>query len=614
MAERIEVPPTLQGDEKEQLQQVWSYLYQMSETLNNNLEGIGGNELTDSERKTMQMILSAGEKAPELSEVETLKSLIIKTADFVQTNLQEYKLNLLGETVASGKFGRYVRSTGLDVAVTPEGITQNYSFQEIIQGLKLYEINAKNYIKTGLLRTVDLLPVYGVAIGKDVVTFAQDGTETYNDGNKVAELTADELSFWQNNVKIASYTGGKITFYQNSQSVMELTKDELSMFQGGVKIASYKAGVITFYQSGNPVMELTASELAFKQNNAKVASFTGSAISFLQGGNSVMDLTGSELAFKQNNEKVASFTGSAISFLQGGNSVMELTGSALKFKQSNKVVLQVTASRISFYYNGTETFYIENGVLNSLNDLNISSSKKVKIGDWTFNKKGLHHQKSGQSEIFHLSHSSDYVSNTPGIYYNVGDNDGYLLFSAKSPNYSSSWRIYVPNDGTVARLRPDVNGQIGDTTHSVLKFYGQKFFGHSNNIRLCPDINDENFNLIIQKGNSNTLDVLGDGRNVDFYGTYHNYSSREIKHDIRPLEDMGDVIDQLEPVSFVYNDDTQNRKRLGLIYEDTIGILPEICTGDDMPKSIDYTSLVPVLLKEIQQLRERVKALEERAE
>jgi len=226
MAVRIDTPPTLAGDEKKQLEQLWSYLYQLSENINSNLEGIGSNELTDSERKTMKAIIGEGEKQG-LSEMESLKSLIIKTADFVQTSMQEYRLNLLGSTVDSGQFGRYVRNTGLNVVVNPEGITQNYSFEEVVQGLKEFSVNAKNYIKTGLLRTVNSIPVYGVAIGKDVVTFSRDGTETYNDGNKVAELTADELSFWQNSVKIASYTGSKITFYYGGSAVFYIENGKI---------------------------------------------------------------------------------------------------------------------------------------------------------------------------------------------------------------------------------------------------------------------------------------------------------------------------------------------------------------------------------------------------
>ena len=217
MGERIDLPPTLQGDEQAQLKQMWSYLYQLSEAINNNLDAIGGNDLTDSERMSMQQILqAAGVSQDEVSsEYETLKSLIIKTADFVQTSLQEYRMVLFGETLASSQFGQVNRRTGMDVAVTPDGVLQKFSLREIVKDLKTYEVNAKNYIKTGLLRTVSSIPVYGVAIGKDVVTFSADGTETYNDGNKVAELTADELSFWQNGVKVAGYTGNRISFYYN---------------------------------------------------------------------------------------------------------------------------------------------------------------------------------------------------------------------------------------------------------------------------------------------------------------------------------------------------------------------------------------------------------------
>ena len=91
-------------------------------------------------------------------------------------------------------------------------------------------------------------------------------------------------------------------------------------------------------------------------------------------------------------------------------------------------------------------------------------------------------------------------------------------------------------------------------------------------------------------------------------------SSREVKRDIRPLENQGEIIDRLEPVSFAYNDDPAERKRFGLIYEDAVQVLPEICTGNEKNKGINYVDMVPVLLKEIQDLRKRVRALEERAE
>lgn len=218
MGRRIELPSLPEGNAQKQLEALYSYLYQMAETLNNNLAEIGDTEFTDLEMETVREIVGSG-NAEAGTEAETLKSLIIKTAQFVKSEIDQYNLKLIGSYESEGKLGKYVRKTKLDVDVTPTGIQQNYTFQEIIQGLKTYEVNAKNYIKTGMLRTVNNVPVYGVAIGKDVVTFSNDGTETYNDGNKVAELTADELSFWQAGVKVAGYTGSRISFYYNGSEV-----------------------------------------------------------------------------------------------------------------------------------------------------------------------------------------------------------------------------------------------------------------------------------------------------------------------------------------------------------------------------------------------------------
>lgn len=98
---------------------------------------------------------------------------------------------------------------------------------------------------------------------------------------------------------------------------------------------------------------------------------------------------------------------------------------------------------------------------------------------------------------------------------------------------------------------------------------------------------------------------------------YYNYaptsrSSREVKHDIEDMESVGDRLDALKPVTYIFDDDETEKRRPGLIYEDTVDVMPEICTDDESNKGISYTELIPMLLKEIQDLRARVKTLEER--
>lgn len=101
-------------------------------------------------------------------------------------------------------------------------------------------------------------------------------------------------------------------------------------------------------------------------------------------------------------------------------------------------------------------------------------------------------------------------------------------------------------------------------------------------------------------------------------GYYKLSSSRDYKTDIHNLENQGDIIDALNPVSFKYKKDHamyDNKKRYGLIYEDTVSILPEICSDTTDPegkhnKGIMYLELVPILLSEVKSLRKRIAALE----
>jgi len=88
-------------------------------------------------------------------------------------------------------------------------------------------------------------------------------------------------------------------------------------------------------------------------------------------------------------------------------------------------------------------------------------------------------------------------------------------------------------------------------------------------------------------------------------------SSREIKHNIRNIETVSDKIRALNPVRFVYNNDEENTEQVGLIYEDTVDILPEVCFEHDGQKAVDYVKLVPFLLKEVQRLQDEVKKLKE---
>jgi len=82
-------------------------------------------------------------------------------------------------------------------------------------------------------------------------------------------------------------------------------------------------------------------------------------------------------------------------------------------------------------------------------------------------------------------------------------------------------------------------------------------------------------------------------------------SSRNYKKDIQTLETQTEKMLKLRPVSFVYKEDSKNAKQFGLIAEEVGEIYPELIRydGDGNIRTIDYMQLIPLLLKQIQDLQ-----------
>ena len=211
---------------------------------------------------------------------------------------------------------------------------------------------------------------------------------------------------------------------------------------------------------------------------------------------------------------------------------------------------------------------------------------------------------------------------TSGFHYlkqNVGKCD--MFFGVDPVFGTGNWFKFIADgiDLLLTSLKGDtqVHGKKIRFTGLCIRDYNDCEFGE---ITMEHDEDDDFTRILFNPRTSGYYGGIGASynrwRQGYFYSLYYvniySNSSRDIKHDIVPMESVGDKLDKLEPVTFVYDDDEEENKRMGLIYEDTVEVMPEICTEDENNKAIDYLSLVPALLKEIQDLRSRVKALEER--
>jgi hypothetical protein len=94
--------------------------------------------------------------------------------------------------------------------------------------------------------------------------------------------------------------------------------------------------------------------------------------------------------------------------------------------------------------------------------------------------------------------------------------------------------------------------------------------------------------------------------------TYNTTSDRRLKHDIVDAPEASSLIDAMQVRSFKWNAD-DSEQRYGFVAQELVEVAPEAVSvpqDEDQTMAVDYSKLVPMLVKEIQSLRARVAQLE----
>ena len=209
----IRLPQITGQTEREQLIQIKSYLYQLAPQLQWALEDINKRQETFTssvpQRSIAQSSLGSGtSNSNPQATFDSIKALIIKSADIVNAYYETINARLKGIYVAESDFGTYTEVTDAKIEGNSEAIAQHYeNIQQILSDIEgfensLIEVNA--HIKTGLLYYDESgVPVYGLEIGQRT---AMDGVETFN---KYARFTSEKLSFYDSNDNEVAYISDK---------------------------------------------------------------------------------------------------------------------------------------------------------------------------------------------------------------------------------------------------------------------------------------------------------------------------------------------------------------------------------------------------------------------
>ena len=211
MSANIRLPQINGKSDREQLAQVRSFLYQLVGELNYALENVQGGGAAGG----VAYMGSAGaggaaedqQTAPKAT-FNSIKSLIIKSADIINAYYDVISKKLEGLYVAQSAFGTYTEETAVTLKANSSKIEQLFTnIQTVISDVEgvantLIEVSAN--INTGILfYDEDGVPVYGLEIGQRTEI---DGVEVFN---KFARFTADKLSFYDNNGKEVAYISDK---------------------------------------------------------------------------------------------------------------------------------------------------------------------------------------------------------------------------------------------------------------------------------------------------------------------------------------------------------------------------------------------------------------------
>ena len=220
----IRLPNINAANEQGQLSQMRSYLYQLVEQLNWALNTVqDGAVQTVVQPMTAPTASSTAAAEQEAQDTfNSIKSLIIKSADIVNAYYETMRLRMDGEYVAESDFGVYRRTTAAELSATIDSVNQLYtdlqSVEETAEGAYDSVRAVTANIKTGLLYTNESgVPVYGLEVGQRNV---ENGVESFR---KYARFTANRLSFYDQNDTEVAYISDYKLFITQAQITGSIT-------------------------------------------------------------------------------------------------------------------------------------------------------------------------------------------------------------------------------------------------------------------------------------------------------------------------------------------------------------------------------------------------------
>jgi uncharacterized coiled-coil DUF342 family protein len=85
-----------------------------------------------------------------------------------------------------------------------------------------------------------------------------------------------------------------------------------------------------------------------------------------------------------------------------------------------------------------------------------------------------------------------------------------------------------------------------------------------------------------------------------------------LKDNIEQLNISTEDFNKLNPVSFTFKDDDQNKKHFGVIAQELENLYPELVTNNEIGfKTVNYIEMIPILLSQMKNMQQEIEKLKE---
>lgn len=207
MAIKIETPPALRGTSDQQLQQVYAFLFRLSENLN-----VALNEAGADHRETAAAGQTSANAAPtDDGGYDDLRALIVNTASIIRREMDVIERELSSRyTAISDRWGTYQETVKATVTETAEAVVRSYDYDAKIDGLNEYVRSTSGYIKQGFIDyDAEGNPILGIAIGQDL-QYENEETGKLNAKQSCAFYTSEKVSFRVSGQEVAYVSNRKL--------------------------------------------------------------------------------------------------------------------------------------------------------------------------------------------------------------------------------------------------------------------------------------------------------------------------------------------------------------------------------------------------------------------